>query len=71
MEPTELQVAQAKLEEFLQRNPHMRAYQEEIDRRLNAAKPEERMEILGIMMAEATQKLSSKLNELVETLRQV
>lgn len=50
-----------KRDKFLEKNPHMKEYQTELENILSKCKPEDRMEVLGIM-------LGCKLNEFSEQL---
>lgn len=64
--------ARKEREYLLKKRPHLRKYQEEIDRRLqNAGSPENRMAVLGIMMEGKLTDLREQLLIYASLLKQV
>ena len=66
-----LQTALAKRERFLDRRPHLRAYQAEIDRILdNSGTPEGRMTVLGMLLQGKLLDMQSEFCKLNKILQQ-
>ena len=64
---TPLEAAIAARDEFLEKNPQLRAQQEEIDRILDSTPDDQRMDVLSIMMSTELLKLQKALLDLVST----
>ena len=70
-EQTLAEVLEAR-DRLLREHPELMEFQKEIDRRLaGAGTPENRMAVLGIMMAAKVQELSQRMRELLEIVGQV
>jgi len=62
-----LEEAKKDLEDFLNKHPHMREKQKEIDRILNNTPDEDRLTVVLMLLAGSQNDLLNALKELVET----
>ena len=60
-----------KRDALIKERPELRAYQEELDRILENTLPEDRLEVLNILIGKQLQRLTTEINKIQETVKTV